>query len=80
MVTFIAVYGSLMILSAALSGIVALFKRRDTSYWITASFLFPPALILLLLMPKNVRRLRRRETMDEQEARELRRDDGDRVF
>jgi hypothetical protein len=78
--TFIAVYGSLMIVSAILSGIVALFKRREASYWITLSFLFPPAIIILLLMPRNTLPRPRRLSLDEQEERDYRREDGDRVF
>ena len=53
MAEFIAIYGSLAILCSALAGIIAYIKRRDPSYWIGTSFLFPPAIIMLLLMKKN---------------------------
>jgi hypothetical protein len=53
MAKFIAIYGSLALICSVLAGIIAYVKRRDPSYWIAVSFLFPPALIMLLLMKKN---------------------------
>jgi hypothetical protein len=53
MAEFVAIYGSLAVLCSALAGIIAYIKRRDPSYWIGTSFLFPPAVIMLLLMKKN---------------------------
>jgi hypothetical protein len=53
MAEFIAIYGSLAVLCSALAGVIAYVKRRDPSYWIGTSFLFPPAIIMLLLMKKN---------------------------
>ena len=80
MSTFIAIYGSFMFLAAAVAGVIAYLKRRDTSFWMTICFMFPPALLLLAVMPKNVGPRARREGFDAQEDRELKRDDGDRVF
>jgi hypothetical protein len=53
MAQFIAIYGSLAVSCSILAGIIAYTKRRDTSYWMATSFLFPPSVFMLLLMKKN---------------------------
>jgi hypothetical protein len=53
MAQFIAIYGSLAVLCSVLAGLIAYVKRRDPSYWIGTSFIFPPAVLMLLLMKKN---------------------------
>ena len=80
MAMFIAIYGTLMLVAMVAAGIVAYIKRRDVSYWMTISFLFPPAIVLLFLMPKNTGVRPRRDSLEAQEERELGRDDADRVF
>lgn len=80
MATFIAIYGSVALLAAILGGIIAAVKRRDVSYWATVILLFPPAILILLLMQSNRGPRPRRESWDEQEAREAGRDDTDRVL
>ncbi len=80
MAKFVAIYGAIVLTTTLLAWIVALIKRRDWSYWMTMTLLFPPALIMLVLMPKNSGPRPRREGLDEQERRELARDDSDRVF
>ena len=74
MAKFVAIYGSLMFLAAFAAGIIALFKRRDPSYWASVSFIFPPAALFLLLMARNEGPRPRRLSIDEQEERDLRRD------
>jgi MFS family permease len=77
MATFIAIYGSVALIAALLSGIVAgFFKHRDWSYWMTVTVLFPPALAILLIMPKQSGS-RKRESMEAQEARQLAREEQD---
>jgi hypothetical protein len=80
MAKFVAIYGSAMLIASVLAGLVAAMKRRDVSYWMTISFLFPPAIALLFLMGKNTGPRPRRESLEAQEHRELRRDDGDRIL
>lgn len=80
MATLVALIGTLMFAASFLAGVVARIKRRDVSYWMTLSFLFPPALAMLLLMSKNTGPRPRRESMEDQEHRELRRDDSDRIL
>ncbi len=80
MAKFIAIYGSVALLAAAIAGIIAAVKRRDISYWMTVSLLFPPAIIILLIMQSNKGPRPKRASWDEQESRDLGREDGDRVL
>jgi hypothetical protein len=70
MVKVIAVWGLVAILSAALAGVLAGIKRRDHSFWAAWSFLFPPMLLVLLVMPSNKGPRRRRPSIDHQEHEE----------
>ena len=67
---FIVFVATLMILSGILGGILAGFKNRDYSYWIAWSFLLPPSLIVLALLPTIKGHRPRRMTLDEEDARE----------
>ena len=67
MVKFIAVWGVASIIAAFLAGILAGMKRRDHSFWAAWSFLFPPMLLILLVMPSNKGPRPRRPGIDEQE-------------
>jgi hypothetical protein len=70
MAKVIAIWGIVAIASAVLAGILAGIKRRDHSFWAAWSFLFPPMLLLLLLMPSNKGARPRRPGIDELEDRE----------
>jgi hypothetical protein len=80
MAQFFAIYGTAMLVAGLLAGIVAYVKRRDYSYWMTVSLLFPPAILLLLLMPTNKGARPRRPGLDEEEERENRREEHDRLY
>jgi hypothetical protein len=67
MVKVIAIWGLVAIASAFLAGILAGIKRRDHSFWAAWSFLLPPMLVILLLMPSNKGPRRYRRGIDEQE-------------
>ena len=71
MAKVIAIWGLVAIASAILAGIVAGMKGRDHSFWAAWSFLFPPMLLLLLLMGTNKGPRRRRPGLDELEQREV---------
>ncbi len=71
MTSIIAIWGVVAIASAVLGGIVAGAKRRDHSFWAAWSFLFPPMLIVLLLLPSNKGPRPRRPGLDELEGREV---------
>jgi hypothetical protein len=67
MVKIIAIWGIASIAAALLAGIIAGVKRRDHSFWAAWSFLFPPMLLILLVMPSNKGPRPRRPGVDEQE-------------
>jgi hypothetical protein len=64
----IAIWGILAMASAAVAGIVAAARNRDHSWWAAWSFLFPPMVILLLLLPRNAGPRPRRPSIDEEDA------------
>jgi hypothetical protein len=66
----IAIWGLVAIASALVGGIVAGIKRRDHSFWAAWSFLFPPMLLVLLLMPSNKGPRVRKPGLDELEDRQ----------
>jgi hypothetical protein len=67
MVKIIAIWGVTALASAFLAGILAGIKRRDHSFWAAWSFLVPPMLLILLVMPFNKGQRPRRPGIDEQE-------------
>ena len=67
---FIVLIATTMILCAILGGILAGLKNRDYSYWIAWTFLMPPSLIILLLLPTLKGPRPRRVTLDEEDARD----------
>lgn len=71
MAKVIAIWGVVAIASAIVAGIVAGIKRRDHSFWAAWSFLVPPMLLLLLLMPTNRGPRPHRPGIDEVEDRNL---------
>jgi hypothetical protein len=65
MVRVIAIWGIVSIASALLAAVVAGAKRRDHSFWAAWSFLFPPMLLILLVMPSNPGPRPRRPSLEE---------------
>ena len=68
MVKWIVIWGLVAITSAIIAGILAGVKRRDHSFWAAWSFVLPPMVIILLLMPKNQGSKPRQRTLDEEDA------------
>ncbi|MBU2532854.1 MAG: hypothetical protein KKB37_08935 [Alphaproteobacteria bacterium] len=56
-----------MVLSGILGGILAGFKNRDYSVWIAWTFLLPPSLLVLALLPTIKGPRPRRPSLEEQE-------------
>jgi hypothetical protein len=69
MPTAIVIWGLVSIASAVIAGVLAGAKRRDHSFWAAWSFLFPPMLLVLLLMPANKGPRPRKPGLDELEER-----------
>jgi uncharacterized membrane protein len=69
MVRVIAVWGVIAIVSSILAAILAGMKRRDHSFWAAWSFLIPPMLLILLLIPSNKGPRLRRPSIDEVEEK-----------
>lgn len=67
---FIVFIVTVMILSGIAGGILAGLKNRNYSSWITWTFLLPPTLIILALLPTIKGRRPRQMTLDEHDARE----------
>ncbi len=70
MVKVVVVWGAVAITATLIGGLLAGLKKRDYSFWMAWSFLFPPAILLLLVLPSLDRRPRRR-TLDEEDAAEF---------
>lgn len=68
-VTTIVIWGLVSIAASLIAGIVAAMKNRDVSYWMGWSFILPPMLIALLLIPSlKEPRPRRRSDDDDDSA------------
>jgi hypothetical protein len=69
MVQGVVIWGAVAIASAAIAGILAGMKQRDYSFWMAWGFIFPPVLLVLLLLPRSTVPQRRR-SLDEEDATE----------
>jgi hypothetical protein len=49
----ITIYLASALVSGTLAGAIAPRKRRHAGFWITAGFLFPPLLLVLVLLPTS---------------------------
>jgi hypothetical protein len=67
---WIVLWGGTAIAASILAGVLAGIKNRDTSYWIAWSFLVPPIVLWLLLLPRYKGRRPRRPTLDEIDRRD----------
>ena len=70
MAKILAIWGVVAIASAIIGGLVASAKGRDHSFWATWSFLVPPMLLILLVMPSHKGPRPRRPGIDEIEDRQ----------
>lgn len=66
-VGWIAVWGVTAMLASAIAGGLAGYKNRDYSFWMGWTFLFPPLLIVLILLPHHEGSRPRRPTLDEED-------------
>lgn len=66
-VSWIAIWGVTAMLCSAIAGGLAGYKNRDYSFWMGWTFVFPPLLILLILLPRWQGPRPRRPTLDEED-------------
>ena len=53
MIEGIVIWGVVAIGASTLAGLAAGWKNRDYSFWMAWSFLVPPLVLWLLIMPRN---------------------------
>lgn len=68
---WIVIWGVSALAACLLAGLLAGIKNRDWSSWMAWSFIFPPLVIVLLLMPSNKGPRPRRPSLDEEERQSL---------
>lgn len=62
---WIALWGVIALSSTVAGGIIAYVKRRDHSFWAAWCFIFPPMLIVLVMLASNRQRSVPRRLDDE---------------
>jgi hypothetical protein len=67
---YIAIWSIVALLSSLVAGIVAHARGRDHSYWAAWSFLVPPMLLVLLLLPRSTATYPPRRTLDDEDREE----------
>lgn len=67
-VKWIVVWGGISIVSAVLAGVIAAYKRRDVSAWAAWAFVFPPLLIVVVLLSTNQGPRPQRPSWDQDDA------------
>lgn len=66
-VSAIVLISLIMVVSGIAGAFVAGAKNRDVSFWAAWSFIFPPSLLVLLLLGKNTGPRPRRPSLDEED-------------
>jgi membrane protein implicated in regulation of membrane protease activity len=67
-VRLIVLTGGIMLFFGILGAVFASVKNRDASFWTALCFLVPPALIVLLLLPKYKGPRQRRPSLDDEDT------------
>jgi hypothetical protein len=63
----IVIWGAIALAAATIAGVLAGVKNRDYSFWIAWSFVLPPLVLFLLLLPRHEGERPRKPSLDEQE-------------
>lgn len=71
MAHYLVIYGIVSLVSAVLAMLVAKLKKRSADGWGFTSFLLPPALLILLLLPKN-KNIQQEPELSEKDIRKIR--------
>ncbi len=67
-IKIISIWGLCSIVCAVLASYFAIQKNRDYSFWAAWSFIVPPALLVLILLPSRKLPPPRRPSLDEEDA------------
>lgn len=67
-VKVIVMWGVVALAATLAAGIVAGMKNRDHSFWMGWTFVLPPMLLVLILLPMRKGPPPRRPTLDEEDA------------
>ena len=67
-IALITIVGGIMIITSILGAVLAGLKNRDVSVWLAWTFLIPPTLLILSLLPRIKGRRPRRRTLDEEDT------------
>lgn len=66
-VYWIVGWAGVAVAASIVAGILASIKNRDYSFWIAWTFLVPPMLLALAVLPRNQGPRPRRPTLDEED-------------
>jgi hypothetical protein len=66
----IVIWGAAALAAMIVAGILAGRKNRDYSFWMGWSFIFPPAVLVLMILPKLGGARPKRRSLDEEDAAE----------
>lgn len=69
-IQIIAIWGIFALTGALAGGILAAVKNRDHSAWAAWCFVFPPAVVALILLSRNPGPRPKRPSMDQDDDRE----------
>ena len=67
-IALITLVGGIMIICGIIGAVLASIKNRDVSVWLAWTFLVPPSLLVLLLLPRIKGDRPRRPTLDEEDT------------
>lgn len=67
---YIAIWGFVALVAAALAGIIAGVKNRDHSFWMAWSFLLPPMVLVLAVLPSRPGPRPTRPALDSEDERD----------
>ena len=67
-VKIIAIWGLIALAATLAAGILAGMKNRDHSFWMGWTFIVPPMVLVLALLPVRTGPRPRRPTLDEEDA------------
>ncbi|MGI9423691.1 MAG: hypothetical protein ACR2PA_10895 [Hyphomicrobiaceae bacterium] len=68
-IAFITIVGGTMIVFGIIGAVIAGIKNRDLSFWFAWSLLFPPSVLVLLVLPRIKGARPRRTSLDEEDTR-----------